>query len=112
MSGSAEMMKGTVIPIVLKLLSEREMYGYEMIKLVNERTNGVLQWKEASLYPGLHRLEQDRMIDSHWVQNEGQRRRKYYAITKKGLASLQQKTAEWNALSNAVTALLSSAATC
>jgi PadR family transcriptional regulator, regulatory protein PadR len=112
MTVSAEMMKGTVVPITLKLLAEREMYGYEIIKEVNARTNGVLQWKEASLYPWLHRLEQDGLIDSHWVENEGQRRRKYYGITKKGIATLTQQAAEWSELSGAVTAILSSFATC
>ncbi len=52
MAVSPEMMKGTVVPIILKLLSEKEMYGYEIIKVVNERTQQALEWKEGTLYPG------------------------------------------------------------
>jgi PadR family transcriptional regulator PadR len=106
MSVSTEMMKGTVVPITLKLLSEREMYGYEIIKEVNARTNQVLEWKEATLYPWLHRLEQDGLIHSEWQEHPGTRRRKYYALTRKGAASLAQKTHEWTELSGAVTAIL------
>ncbi len=103
---STEMMKGTVVPVTLKLLSERAMYGYEIIKEVNQRTNNVLAWKEATLYPWLHRLEQDGLIRSEWQQPEGARRRKYYSLTRKGTATLARKTDEWTALSGAVTAIL------
>ena len=103
---SAEMMKGTVVPVTLKLLTERAMYGYEIIKEVNQRTNNVLAWKEASLYPWLHRLEQQGLIQSEWVQNPGTRKRKYYSLTRKGTATLAKQTDEWAALSGAVSAIL------
>ena len=103
---STEMMKGTVVPVTLKLLSERAMYGYEIIKEVNQRTGNVLAWKEATLYPWLHRLEQQGLVQSEWVQNPGERKRKYYAVTRKGLATLKQQTEEWSALNGAVTAIL------
>jgi DNA-binding PadR family transcriptional regulator len=106
MGVSAEMMKGTVVPVTLKLLSEREMYGYEIIKEVNVRTNNVLAWKEATLYPWLHRLEQDGLIQSEWQERAGTRRRKYYTLTRKGAASLAHQTAEWTELSGAVAAIL------
>jgi DNA-binding PadR family transcriptional regulator len=110
MTVSQEMMKGTVVPIMLKLLAEREMYGYEIIKVVNERTNDALAWKEGTIYPWLHRLEQDGLIVGNWrVPAEG-RKRKYYAITRKGQAELAQKVEEWHALSNAVSVLLCSPA--
>jgi len=106
MAVSQEMMKGTVVPIMLKLLSEREMYGYEIIKVVNERTQDALAWKEGTIYPWLHRLEQDGLIVGHWrIPAEG-RKRKYYAITNRGQAELAQKVNEWQALSNAVSVLL------
>ena len=66
MGTTAEMMKGTVVPVALKLLSERTMYGYEIIQEVNARTNQVLAWQEATLYPWLHRLERDGLIRSEW----------------------------------------------
>ena len=59
-----EMVKGTVEPIVLKLISEGESYGYEIVKEVNRRTGGKFEWKEGTLYPCLHRLEADGMLRS------------------------------------------------
>jgi len=106
MSVSAEMMKGTVVPVTLKLLSEREMYGYEIIKEVNARTNQVLAWKEATLYPWLHRLEQEGLIQSEWQERPDTRRRKYYALTRKGKAALAHQTSEWTELSGAITGIL------
>jgi DNA-binding PadR family transcriptional regulator len=106
MAVSQEMMKGTVVPIMLKLLAEREMYGYEIIKVVNERTNDSLAWKEGTIYPWLHRLEQDGLIVGTWHDSPEGRRRKYYAITRRGEAELAQKVEEWKALACAVSTLL------
>ena len=99
-------MKGTVVPIMLKLLAEREMYGYEIIKVVNERTNDALAWKEGTIYPWLHRLEQDGLIVGTWHAATEGRKRKYYAITRKGQAELAHQVEEWHALANAVSVLL------
>ena len=106
MTQAAEMMKGTVVPVVLKLLSEREMYGYEILKEVNRRTNDVLAWKEATLYPSLHRLEQQRLIQSRWREGESGRRRKYYVLTRKGSTALARQVADWTQVSQAVTSIL------
>ncbi|NCB17867.1 MAG: PadR family transcriptional regulator, partial [Synergistales bacterium] len=106
MAVSQEMMKGTVVPIMLKLLAEREMYGYEIIKVVNERTNDALAWKEGTIYPWLHRLEQDGLITGTWHDSSEGRKRKYYAITRKGQAELTQKVEEWRSLASAVSVLL------
>lgn len=107
MAVSPEMMKGTVVPIILKLLGEREMYGYEIIKVVQERTEGVLAWKEGTIYPWLHSLEQDGLISSAWRESSVGRRRKYYAITPRGLAAMTRRVDEWQALAKAVSAVLS-----
>ncbi len=107
MTISPEMMKGTLVPITLKLLSEREMYGYEIIKEVNARSDEVLTWKEAALYPWLHRLEQEKLIRSQWRTGDTGRRRKYYALTKKGHKALAGQTAEWTDFSQAVSSILS-----
>ncbi len=106
MAVSQEMMKGTVVPIMLKLLAEKEMYGYEIIKVVNERTNDALAWKEGTIYPWLHRLEQDGLIAGTWHDSAEGRKRKYYAITRKGQAELAHKVEEWRALASAVSVLL------
>ena len=106
MEVSQELLKGTIVPMVLKLLSERSMYGYEIIKLVNERTANVFQWKEGTLYPWLHRLEEDGMVDSYWEAGAGDRKRKYYRITPKGLGALQDKVNEWKTFAQAVNSVL------
>ena len=106
MEFSKDMIKGTVLPIVLKLLDERSMYGYEIIKVVNERTQDAFEWKEGTLYPWLHRLEGDGLIQGDWALSENGRRRKYYRTTRKGAVMLRDKVSEWAAFSTAVNALL------
>lgn len=106
MEFSTELVKGTVVPIMLKLLSERSMYGYEIIRVVNERTENAFEWKEGTLYPWLHRLEGDGVIRSKWSVSESGRRRKYYSITRKGAALLEERVIEWSAFSSTVNVLL------
>src|SRR3954451_20809913 len=63
-----DLVKGSIVPIVLALLRERPMYGYEIVKLVNARSGGRLEWKEGTLYPTLHRLESDGLLRSQWAE--------------------------------------------
>src|SRR5205809_6808713 len=88
-----DLVKGSIVPIVLALLKERSRYGYEIVKLVNARSGGRLEWKEGTLYPTLHRLESDGLLRSKWAaagkvepgeEEPSGRQRKYYAITGKG----------------------------
>ena len=106
MDFDANLLKGTVDPIILKLVAERAMYGYEIIKVINDRTRGAFEWKEGTLYPCLHRLECAGFIQSQWHEAENGRKRKYYAITRKGAGLLKEKVGEWTAFSTAVHALL------
>ena len=66
MGVSQELIKGTVVPVVLALLKDRPRYGYEMVQLVNARTNGALDWSEGTLYPVLHKLEADGLVSAEW----------------------------------------------
>jgi DNA-binding PadR family transcriptional regulator len=101
-----ELVKGTTVPIVLRLLSEREMYGYEITKVVNDRTDGLFEWKEGTLYPCLHKLEADGLLRSRWREGPNGRKRKYYRLTRKGQAELRERAQEWRDFSMAVDALL------
>lgn len=104
-----ELVRGSIVPIVLSLLRERPMYGYEIVKLVNARSNGALEWKEGTIYPALHRLQAAGKIKSQWrdaPETEGGRKRKYYAITPSGLADLSQKVDEWSNFTSAVQKVL------
>jgi PadR family transcriptional regulator, regulatory protein PadR len=108
MDFSQDLVRGSVVPIVLALLKDRPMYGYEIVKVVNARTNGRFEWREGTLYPALHKLEADRMLTSKWQDVPGEkgeaRSRKYYYITRKGLTELTRRTAEWKEFSWAVNA--------
>ncbi|HEX2948271.1 MAG TPA: PadR family transcriptional regulator [Armatimonadota bacterium] len=107
MAFNQDFVRGSVETIVLHLLRERTMYGYEIIKIVNERTNGAFAWKEGTLYPCLHRLEGAGVIASEWCDGETPGKpRKYYRLTRKGEAFSSEKVAEWQAFSQAMGTIL------
>lgn len=112
MEFSQDLVKGSTVPVILALLRERTMYGYEMVKLVNARTNGRLEWREGTLYPTLHKLESEGLISSAWQDaptapgGSGARQRKYYSITRTGRTELDRRTAEWREFSNAINMVL------
>jgi PadR family transcriptional regulator PadR len=89
-----ELMKGSTVILILTLLEHRDMYGYEMIKEMERRTDGLFAFKEGTLYPILHTLEADRQVEAFW-QEEGGRKRKYYCITADGKRQLEEKKKEW-----------------
>ena len=106
MTFDRDLTRSVAEPIVLQLLKERAMYGYEIIKVVNIRTDNAFQWKEGTLYPCLHRLEKRKLIESYWELPADGRKRKYYALTKAGAKLCDEKTSEWKAFSEVVTSLL------
>jgi DNA-binding PadR family transcriptional regulator len=110
MEFSQDLIRGSIVPIILAMLKGRAMYGYEIVKFVNVRTGGRLEWKEGTLYPALHRLEADGLVVSHWEDAPASeapgRKRKYYSMTRKGRAELTHRTAEWGQFSQAVNAIL------
>ena len=107
MDFSSELVRGSVVPIVLSLLCDKPMYGYEMVKVVNARTNGLFEWREGTLYPTLHRLEAEGLIKSHWqAAEETGKRRKYYAITRRGRGELKRRQQEWQQFAGAMNMIL------
>ena len=100
------LIKGSVDLILLKMLHKRTMYGYEIIRTVNDLTDGEFEWKEGSLYPALHRLEIDKLIIGEWQVKDGERPRRYYKLTPKGVKALTAKTEQWNSFSATVNSLL------
>ncbi len=106
MAFDSDLIRSVAEPVILKLVAERPMYGYEIIKIVNERTGGAFEWKEGTLYPCLHRLEGAGLVKGRWRESAIGRRRKYYGITRRGAALLRSKVEEWSAFSEAVRALL------
>lgn len=90
-----ELLKGSTTLLVLSLLENENMYGYQMIKEMQERSDYLFELKEGTLYPILHSLEQKDLISSYWDETTA-KKRKYYSITSKGKKQLKEKKEEWN----------------
>jgi PadR family transcriptional regulator PadR len=99
-----ELMRGAGPIAVLQLLSGREMYGYEMVEALAQKTDGVLAMGQSSLYPMLYNLEAKGLVKSR-VDETTQRPRKYYQLTGKGKRKLAADTRQWQALQQALHAL-------
>src|ERR1700744_2452163 len=95
-------LKGTLPTLILEALEDEPKHGYLIAQRIKERSQGVLDFKEGTLYPALHKLENEGMIESYDGAENG-RTRRYYRITKSGRAMLTKDRAEWRALSRAVT---------
>lgn len=98
---SKELLKGSTKMLILEMVKDENMYGYQMIKKLKEKSNNVFEFKEGTLYPILHSLEEERLISSYWDDTTG-KKRKYYAITTKGKKSLKEKNEEWKIFSESV----------
>ncbi len=94
-----ELVKGSTVILVLTLLNERPMYGYELVKEMEKRSGNELQMKEGTLYPSLHKLERQSYISSYWEKQTKRPNRKYYQITDEGKNILAERTKEWNLFS-------------
>lgn len=97
-----ELTKGSTGMLVLCVLSEQDMYGYQIIKELEVRSENVFSMKEGTLYPLLHLLENKGFLNSYWQQQDNGRKRKYYAITENGRTELNRQKAEWKEFSGAV----------
>ena len=102
---SRELLKGSTTMLVLSLLENENMYGYEMIKKLTEKSKNVFEFQEGTLYPILHSLEEKNYITSYWDKTVA-KKRKYYSITKKGKDVLKEKEVEWKIFSNGVNKVL------
>lgn len=85
-----ELSKGSSSLLVLSVLGTGDMYGYQIIKEIEQRSEFVFSFKEGTLYPILHGFEQEGLVKSYWQDGERGKRRKYYHITDRGLKNAQQ----------------------
>lgn len=99
---SKELVKGSTSLLVLSVMCNTDMYGYQIIREIEKLSEDVFNLNEGTLYPILHALEKEGYLKSYWVEKEGARKRKYYHITKKGLKELNRQKAEWQTYSGAV----------
>lgn len=97
-----ELKKGSAELLILSLIEHRPRHGYEISKLIEERSGGVLKFNVASLYPLLYRLEARGLIAGRWVEKEGQRRRRYYRLTAPGKEKLKTQRSTWINLVKAI----------
>ena len=81
--------------LILALVEDRPRHGYEIAKLIEQRSDGVLQFHVASLYPLLYRLEKRGLISGRWVEKAGQRRRRFYKLTAAGQKILNEQRETW-----------------
>lgn len=94
MTINKELLKGSTVILLLTVLNKKEMYGYELIKEIEQSSEGVFSMKEGTLYPILHMMEAEGWLDAYWSTHDG-RKRKYYRITDSGRGQLREKTKEW-----------------
>jgi len=90
-----EAKKGTAELVVLALLEAEPRHGYELVKLIDERSGGALTFNFASLYATLYKLEERGLVLGRWVEKPNQRRRRYYRITPRGREFLATQRREW-----------------
>jgi transcriptional regulator len=92
---SPEARKGSADMLVLGLLDEQERHGYEIARLIEQRSDGAIAFHAATLYPTLYRLEARGLVRGRWQQRPGERRRRFYRITAAGRRALAAERASW-----------------
>lgn len=103
-----QLKKGVIEILLLELLSEEKMYGYQLIQELDSRSSGVFKMKEGTLYPVLYRLEDSKYIESYWEQDTEKRSvpRKYYRVTAEGLTALKNMKQELDTLFSVIKTIL------
>jgi PadR family transcriptional regulator, regulatory protein PadR len=90
-----DLVAASAAPLILSLLEEGESYGYALIQRISALSEGEIAWTDGMLYPVLHRMEAQDWIRSRWDVAESGRKRKYYALTRKGRQALAQQKEQW-----------------
>ena len=97
-----ELKRGSTELLILALLEERDRHGYDLARLIDERSRGAITFNVASLYPTLYRMEDKEMIEGRWVEKAGQRRRRYYRLTAVGRKTLASQRGVWDTFFDAL----------
>jgi transcriptional regulator len=97
-----ELIQGTLDMLILKILTRGPLHGYGIAQSIHHISDEVLRVEEGSLYPALHRLELDGMIDSEWGQSSNNRRAKYYRLTALGRKQLTREATRWEHIAGAI----------
>ena len=106
MSKPPDLVQGTLDLLLLKLLALEPLHGWAISQRLKQVSSDILQVSDGSLYPALHKLEQEGWIKAEWRMTENSRRAKFYALTTLGRAKLRKEAASWARLSGAITSVL------
>ncbi|MBI1354428.1 MAG: PadR family transcriptional regulator [Acidobacteria bacterium] len=106
MASTAELLPGTLDLLILKAVSLGRQHGYGVLLRIGQISGDALQVEQGSLYPALHRLEHQGLLDAEWGVSENNRRAKFYGLTEAGRRRLEQESASWNRLAAAIAAAL------
>ena len=109
MSQTVDLLQGTLDLLILKTLALESMHGWGVAQRIQQISKDALQVQQGSLYPALHRLEQQGWVEAEWRPSENKRRAKYYSLTRAGRKQLEVETANWERLSAAIRQILQSA---
>lgn len=90
-----DLVAASAVPLILSILSEGESYGYTIIQRVRELSDGEIEWTDGMLYPVLHRLEAQELLESRWEASEAGRKRKYYRLNAAGRKLLADQQQQW-----------------
>lgn len=102
MSKPADLVQGTLYLLILKMLALEPLHGWAISQRLKQVSGDVLQVSDGSLYPALHKLEQEGWIQAEWKASENNRRAKYYELTPLGQQELEREAANWRRLSAAI----------
>ena len=101
-SKPTDLVQGTLDLLILRVIALRPMHGWAIAQRIRQMSNDELRVGQGSLYPALHKLEQQGWIEAKWAASENNRRAKYYALTRAGRKALENETAQWKRLSAAI----------
>jgi PadR family transcriptional regulator, regulatory protein PadR len=109
MGKPSDLLQGTLDLLILRTISGEPKHGWAIAKRIQQISKDVLQVQQGSLYPALHRLEQQGWIRAKWSESETGRQAKFYSLTPAGRAQLEKETGSWERLSTAINLVLESA---
>ena len=102
----ADLLPGTLDLLILKAVSLERLHGLGISRRIEQMTSGTFQVKPGSLFPALHRMENQDWLVSEWGESESNRRAKYYRLTKSGRERLEAETLKWNRMSSIINGIL------
>lgn len=100
-----ELVAASTVPLVLSVLMDGENYGYALIQRIRELSGGEIEWTEGMLYPVLHWMDKEGLIESEWRKSETGRKRKYYQLRREGRLALQEEKQQWRTVHDTFTKL-------